>query len=60
METKKLDFLWDYLKIDDNNWDKLASAVLGDIFGPEILLPMNDNSWRCKVLYNNIKIIIDH
>ena len=33
METKKLDFLWDYLKIEDNNWDKLAKAILADIFG---------------------------
>ena len=33
MEAKKLDFIWDYLKIRDNNWDKLANAVLSDIFG---------------------------
>ena len=33
METKKLDFLWDYLKIEDNNWDKLTNAILADIFG---------------------------
>lgn len=50
MEKKKLDFLWDYHKIEDNNWDKLANAVLADIFGSEILTPINDDSWRCKVI----------
>lgn len=50
MEAKKLDFLWDYLKISDNNWDKLTNAVLSDIFGGNILAPIADNSWRCKVI----------
>ena len=49
IEEKKLDFLWDYLKISDNNWDKLTNAILSDIFGESILTPIADDSWRCKV-----------
>ena len=49
MEEKKLDFLWEHLKILDNNWDNLVNAVLVEIFGINFIIPIKNSSWRCKV-----------
>lgn len=40
MDNKNLDFLWEHLKIKDNNWENLTNTVLIDIFGEDFLIPI--------------------